>query len=91
MSDRLDSLKDECRLSRVNSFLVLYKESDDIFENNEEIIMEYDFSDGRLYFSEVRFRDFITWFPIAVDDAKKFVVDWFEKTYNVDVAYIRVL
>lgn len=91
MTDRLNAIKNENRLSRIGTFIIIYKENDDVFSDYEEVIIEYDFSDGRLFVIEDIFYNFISWFPIDTEDAKKFIIDWFEKTYDVDVAYIRVL
>lgn len=91
MTDRLDNLKDETRLSRIGTFIIIYRESDDILNDYKEVIIEYDFSDGRLYVNEEIFNDLMYWFPIDPEDAKKFIIDWFEKTYDVDIAFIRIL
>jgi hypothetical protein len=91
MTDRLNAIKNDNTLSRFDTFIVISKENDDVFSDFDEIIVEYDFSDGRLYVNEEIFDNFISWFPIDTEDAKKFIIDWFEKTYDVDVAYIRIL
>jgi hypothetical protein len=90
MTDRLNSLRDDHRLSRFDTFIILYKENDDIFNDYEEVIVEYDFSDGRLFFNEEIFDDFIRWFPIDIEDAKKFIIDWYENSFDVNVNSIRI-
>jgi hypothetical protein len=50
--------------------------------------MEYDYSDSRLWMDTNTVNNFITWFPISRPEAKKFIKDWFENTFNVKISYV---
>jgi hypothetical protein len=87
MSDYLNDFMDGCNVSKFDSFIALSKKNHDDFEYTE-VLMEYDYSDSRLWMDTNTVNNFITWFPISRPEAKKFIKDWFENTFNVKISYV---
>ena len=92
MTDNLNSFMDSCDVSKFDSFITLSKEvqGGNFVGMYNDVLMEYDNEDGRLYIGIDTFRNFTNWFHIYPDDAKEFIKDWFEKTFDVEVYYTRV-
>lgn len=75
-------------VSMMDNFIIINgsHESDDI---EDDVIMEYDYEDGRLYINKgfyQRFSDML--FPN--EDywiASNFIMNWFENTFGVNVEY----
>jgi hypothetical protein len=89
MTDNLNNFMDSCEVSKFDSFITLSKEVQRNFNNTyKDVLIEYDYKDGRLYIDMNTLRNFNTWFPIFLPDAEKFIKDWFEKTFNVKVSHV---
>lgn len=71
-------------VSEFDSFIVMfYNKTDD----DDEVVMEYDSDDGRLYIDSKFVKDFgVTYFPND-DDARPFIRDWFENVFGVKIKY----
>lgn len=73
----------------LDNFIVVSRqdEGEDIDQN---VIMEYDYEDGRLYVENSFFRSFYDMFFPSEDywDVGNFIITWFEKKFGVDVEYV---
>jgi hypothetical protein len=70
-----------------NFIIIYYYDTSDDYENSE-VLMEYDFEDGRLYVDNKFLKDFgLTYFPNE-DDAQSVIKDWFENYFGVKIKYI---
>lgn len=81
MTVYLNDLKNSSHESRFENFLYIAQTNGEDWELN----LSYDFSDGELAIEESWLEDFISWFPISMDDSVEFIKDWFEETYNLPV------
>ena len=58
--------------------------------DNDGVFMEYDPWDGRLFVRKDLFKHFYDMYGFEdVDEAKKFISDWFSKKFNVEVKYVK--
>lgn len=89
INDYLDSFVERNNVSRPDPFIVISEPSQNDVDTTWEDYMEYDFTDGRLWIN----RDFVTnisnLFFKDKDDALKFVVDWFEDKFDVEVEFVQ--
>ena len=68
--------------------IVYYPSSDDEDEFMDDVMMEFDHTDGRLYIDKSFLDNFgKVYFPNE-DDAGPFIKDWFEYQYGVDIKYM---
>ena len=75
-------------VSKFDNFIIIYyyDDGDDYF--GSEVLMEYDFEDGRLYVDNKFLKDFgLTYFANA-NDAEQVIKDWFENEFEVKIKYI---
>lgn len=77
----LNDFKDSAHVSRFEHYLYIAQPSGEDWN----LTLSYDFSDGELAIEESWLKDFISWFPISIDDGAEFVKDWFEDNYNLPV------
>jgi hypothetical protein len=69
--------------------IVYYPSSDDEDEFMDDVMMEFDHTDGRLYIDKSFLDNFgKVYFPNE-DDAGPFIKNWFEHQYGVDIEYIQ--
>jgi hypothetical protein len=54
----------------------------------DDIVMEYDSNNGRLYIDKNFLDKFSIWFPLDMEQSKSFIKDWFESVYNVKIKYV---
>jgi hypothetical protein len=81
MTKYLNDFKDSAHESRFEQYLYIAQPSGEDWN----LTLSYDFSDGELAIEEAWLEDFISWFPISMDDSAEFVKDWFEENYNLPV------
>lgn len=76
-------------VSKFDNFIIIYYyDTADDYEDSE-VLMEYDFEDGRLYVDNKFLKDFgLTYFPNE-DDAQSVIKDWFENYFGVKIKYIQ--
>lgn len=84
MTEYLNDFLNHCSVSEFDSFIVI----DYDYEYSDDIAMEYDSDDGRLFIDKNFLDKFSIWFPLDMEQAKKFIKDWFEDMYNVKVKYV---
>jgi hypothetical protein len=74
------------RESNFDDFIIIYNpgEVDDI---EDEVMMEYDHYDGRLYVNSSFGYSFSDLFFPNDEEAYKFISEWFEWKYGVNVEY----
>lgn len=75
-------------VSYMDNFIIIYTEH--VNDNFNDVMIEYDHEDGRLFIDEHFINDFISWFPVGVESAEDFIKDWFEETFNVKVEYTQL-
>jgi hypothetical protein len=89
---QLDKIRRDYIENRVGSesnfeeFIIIYNpgEVDDI---EDEVMMEYDHTDGRLYVNSSFGHSFSDLFFPNDEEAYKFISEWFEWKYGVNVEY----
>ena len=87
MMDHLNSLVNNSLESQFDTFIILHYDGDFEWIPNDEIIMEHDSYDGRLYIQKDYLNTFVRLFPLDKEDASEFIKEWFEWKYGVDVKY----
>ena len=75
-------------VSKYDNFIIIYyyDDTDDYFDS--EVLMEYDFEDGRLYVDNKFLKDFGLTYFANENDAEQVIKDWFEKEFDVKIKYI---
>lgn len=83
MISELNNLLDYDRTS-YGDFIVIYSEErgTDFF-----VLMEFDYSDGRLFIDESFLDKFSSMYPLDKEQSGKFISDWFSKSFDVDVMF----
>ena len=68
--------------------IVYYPSSNDEDEFMDDVMMEFDHTDGRLYIDKSFLNNFgKVYFPNE-NDVGPFIKDWFEHQYGVDIKYM---
>jgi hypothetical protein len=88
----LDYLDDKLINSvyRVDNFIIVYDQSNYDERDYDGILFEYDSSDGRLYVYKEFLDNFTSFFPIDIYKVDKFIEEWFESRFKVDVKFVSV-
>tara|TARA_R110000868_G_scaffold19520_1_gene83976 strand:- start:57 stop:371 length:315 start_codon:yes stop_codon:yes gene_type:complete len=89
MTEYLNDFLNHCSVSEFDSFIVIdynYDEPDEY--SIDDIAMEYDSDDGRLYIDKNFLDKFTSWFPLDMQQSKSFIKDWFEDMYNVKIKLV---
>lgn len=84
MTTHLDSFMDNNDVSYLDNFIIIY--SNNVDDNFNDVMIEYDNEDGRLFIDEYFLKGFISWFPLDEEDSQEFIKDWFEETFKVKVS-----
>ena len=71
------------------NFIILWeKYKNSVNDEDEDVAMEYDYSDGRLYIG-LFLRKKLWWFPFKdTKELNEFLKNWFEKKFNVKVKFV---
>ena len=85
MTNHLNQFMDSRDVSKFDNFIII-SETDELYDFNN-VSIEYDYEDGRLFIDEYFLKDFVSWFPLDEEGSQEFIKDWFEKTFNVNVKY----
>ena len=88
MKKYLDNFLSDHELSKFDQFIVIRKDLGEYAEYDDEVIIEFDGDDERLYIRRDLLDNFTTWFPVGIDNAVNFIKDWFEGFTNVHIDYI---
>ena len=89
MTEYLNDLLNQFSVSEIDSFIIIdynYNEPDEYSIDN--IAMEYDSDDGRLFIDKNFLDKFSIWFPLDMEQIKEFIKDWFEDMYNVKIKLV---
>lgn len=89
MTEYLNDLLNQFSVSEINSFIIIdynYDEPDEY--SIDDIAMEYDSDDGRLYIDKNFLDKFSIWFPLDMEQIKEFIKNWFENMYNVKIKLV---
>ena len=76
-------------ISNVDNFIIIYYPNygdEDDFES--DVLMEYDYDDGRLYIDRTFLINFSKIYFPNDDDAGPFIKDWFENEFGVDIDFM---
>jgi hypothetical protein len=86
----LEYLDNWVKGNNVNGFdMFITITSRDIFDDFEdEIYIEYDYEDGRLFVDEQIRKHFMGLFNKDKDDLDNILKTWFENKYGVDIKYV---
>ena len=85
MTNHLNQFMDSRDVSKFDNFIII-SETDELYDFNN-VSIEYDYEDVRLFIDEYFLKDFVSWFPLDEEDSQEFIKDWFEETFNVKVEY----
>jgi hypothetical protein len=73
------------------NFIILWEKYNNpisVNDEDEDVAMEYDYSDGRLYIG-LFLRRKLWWFPFKdKEELNEFLKDWFEKKFKVEVKFV---
>ena len=89
MTEYLNDLLNQFSVSEIDSFIIIdynYDEPDEY--SIDDIVMEYDSDDGRLYIDNDFLNKFSIWFSLDMEQIKEFIKNWFENMYNVKIKYV---
>lgn len=81
MTKYLNVFNDSAHKSRFEHYLYIAEPGGEDWN----LTLSYDFSDGELAIEDDWLKDYVSWFPISIDDGADFIKDWFEETYNLPV------
>jgi len=76
-------------ISDFDNFIIIYYPNygdEDDFES--DVLMEYDYDDGRLYIDKTFLTNFSKIYFPNDDDAGPFIKDWFENEFGVDIDFM---
>jgi hypothetical protein len=75
-------------ISDFDNFIIIYYPNydEDDFEN--DVLMEYDYDDGRLYIDKTFLNNFAKIYFPNDDDAQPFIKHWFENEFGVDIEFM---
>ena len=75
-------------ISDFDNFIIIYYPNydEDDFEN--DVLMEYDYDDGRLYIDKTFLNNFAKIYFPNDDDAQPFIKHWFENEFGVDIDFM---
>jgi hypothetical protein len=76
-------------ISNFDNFIIIYYPNygdEDDFES--DVLMEYDYDDGRLYIDKTFLTNFSKIYFPNDDDAGPFIKDWFENEFGVDIDFM---
>jgi hypothetical protein len=76
-------------ISNFDNFIIIYYPNygdEDDFES--DVLMEYDYDDGRLYIDKTFLTNFSKVYFPNDDDAGPFIKDWFENEFGVDIDFM---
>ena len=89
MIEYLNDFLNNCSVSDPDSFIVINYNYDEPDEYSiDDVAMEYDSDDGRLYLDKNFTLFFKNYFPNE-DDVIQFIKDWFENEFGVKIKYIQ--
>ena len=86
MTEYLNGWAESKTVSRSSPFIVVEEPSGEVGE--WDIVMEYDFTDGRLYVSKRTTKHLMDLFGKNEIDVRVFVGEWFGKKFNVEVEFV---
>jgi len=78
-------------VSSFDNFIIIYYplEYDDEGYDLSEVLMEYDYEDGRLYVDNDFIRNFATLYFPDESQTESVIKNWFETYFGVDINYIQ--
>ena len=84
MKSYLETFLETKSLVKMDSFIVISTRTD---VDEWEDLMEYDYSDGRLWVYRNFVKNFQDLFPIDREQALEFIKNWFENKFDVLIEY----
>ncbi len=88
MKKYLDDFLSDNHMFNLDDLIIIREDLGEDAEYDDEVIIEFDGDDGRLFIRHDLFDNFTAWFPIGKERAAHFIKDWFEGVANVHVDYI---
>jgi len=77
-------------VSSFDNFIIIYYPSENMDDYDlSEVLMEYDYEDGRLYVDNDFIRNFATLYFPDESQAESVIKNWFETYFGVDIKYIQ--
>ena len=81
MTTYLNDFNDSAHKSRFEHYLYIAE----LDGEDWLLTLSYDFNDGELAIEDSWLENFMSWFPVSMDDGADFIKDWFEEIYNLPV------
>ena len=89
MTEYLNDLLNQFNVIEIDRFIVIdYNNPIPDPYSIDDIVMEYDSDDGRLYIDNEFLNKFSIWFSLDMEQIKEFIKNWFEDMYNVKIKYV---
>jgi hypothetical protein len=88
MKKYLDDFLSDHDMFNMDTFIIIRDDLGEYGEYDDEVIIEFDSYDGRLYIRYDLLDNMTNWFPVSRGRAADFIKDWFEGVANVHVDYI---
>jgi hypothetical protein len=88
MKKYLDDFLSDNHMFNLDDLIIIREDLGEDAEYDDEVIIEFDGDDERLYIRRDLLDNFTTWFPVGIDNAVNFIKDWFEGFTNVHIDYI---
>jgi hypothetical protein len=85
MTEYLNTWIENKHISNQNNFIVISRKTE--FDDEWTDLMEYDFTDARLWINNEFKRFMSDLFAMSVLDIIPFLTKWFENKFNVNVEY----
>jgi hypothetical protein len=89
MKDYLNSFVDSKVAYTSDPYLIVSEPNqgdDELWED----YMEWDRTDGRLWVNKSLYKNLLDLFAMEENELKKFIVEWFENRFNVQVKFIQI-
>jgi len=71
-----------------NFIIIYYPNYGDEYDFESDVLMEYDYDDGRLYIDKTFLNNFAKIYFPNDDDAQPFIKHWFENEFGVDIDFM---
>ena len=88
MKKYLDDFLSDNHMFNLDDLIIIREDLGEYGEYDDEVIIEFDGGDGRLYIRHDLLHNMTNWFPVSRGKAAYFVKDWFEGIAKVHVDYI---
>ena len=83
MMDYLNNYHRDNIETQFDTYIIIQGRNED--DDVDDITMEHDSYDNRLYIDKSFLETFSGWFPLDIEDSMEFIKDWFEWEFGVNI------